>query len=138
VTEAPDIESNGGEIEPRTVAWTSRSPVVALCAEIARTPRPFCGLAYGPGDSPASSFGGSIPAAPTSSTSTAPRGIWPSSSTAVNTSARWRKTTTGAERHSFVAKGIAVLRFPTDLIFREPLAVLEAIQRALEGVPPKE
>jgi len=31
-----------------------------------------------------------------------------------------------------------VLRFPTDLIFREPLAVLEAIQRALEGVPPKE
>ena len=32
-------------------------------------------------------------------------------------------------------QGIAVLRFQTDLVFREQIAVLEAILRALGGVP---
>jgi very-short-patch-repair endonuclease len=34
-------------------------------------------------------------------------------------------------------QGMTVLRFRTDRVFREPVAVLEAILRALEGVPPK-
>ena len=32
-------------------------------------------------------------------------------------------------------QGISVLRFQTDLVFREQIAVLEAILRALGGVP---
>ena len=34
-----------------------------------------------------------------------------------------------------VRQGIQVIRFPTDLVFREPIAVLEAILLALAGGP---
>jgi len=41
-----------------------------------------------------------------------------------------------ARRTAFlVRRGIAVVRFPTDLVFREPIAVLDAILLALLGVP---
>ena len=39
-------------------------------------------------------------------------------------------------RTVFLARrGITVLRFPTDLVFREPIAVLDAIVLALDGGP---
>jgi very-short-patch-repair endonuclease len=39
-------------------------------------------------------------------------------------------------RTAFLARrGITVLRFPTDLVFREPIAVLHAIGIALGGCP---
>jgi very-short-patch-repair endonuclease len=39
-------------------------------------------------------------------------------------------------RSAFLARrGITVLRFPTDLVFREPTTVLDAIVLALDGGP---